>query len=137
MEHLHSHNTLHRDLKSQNIFLRRDHLSGSDPKGRSRIALGDFGIARELQFNKVAARTFIGTPIFMSPEMFRQVPYGHKADIWALGCILYEMMALSEPFKVGARRVHEPIDRPTGRPALPQYGRHHRVYCRSHTVSPP
>ena len=58
-----------------------------------------------------AARTFIGTPIFMSPEMFRQVPYGHKADIWALGCILYEMMALTEPFKVrvggGGERVVE------------------------------
>lgn len=107
MEHLHSHNTLHRDLKSQNIFLRRDHLTSSEPKGRSRIALGDFGIARELQFNKVAAKTFIGTPIFMSPEMFRQVPYGHKADIWALGCILYEMMALTEPFKVRLRATRD------------------------------
>ena len=95
-----SHNTLHRDLKSQNIFLRRDHLSSSDPKGRSRVALVTLGIARELQFNKVAARTHRHA-IFMGPEMFRQVPYGHKADIWALGCILYEMMALTEPFKVG------------------------------------
>lgn len=101
VEHLHSHNTLHRDLKSQNIFLRRDHLGPGDRGGggRSRVALGDFGIARELQFNKVAAQTFIGTPIFMSPEMLRKAPYGHKADVWAMGCVLYEMMALTEPFR--------------------------------------
>lgn len=101
VEHMHSHNTLHRDLKSQNIFLRRDHLAPGDRGGggRSRVALGDFGIAKELQFNKVAAQTFIGTPIFMSPEMLRKVPYGHKADVWAMGCVLYEMMALSEPFR--------------------------------------
>ena len=88
---------------------------------------GDFGVARELQLDKVAARTFIGTPIFMSPEMFRHAPYGHKADMWALGCILYEMMALAEPFRAKsmkglARQVQH------GTPArLPdQYGKHTR-----------
>ena len=127
VEYLHSHNTLHRDLKSQNVFLRRDHLPGGGAPGRSRVALGDFGVARELQLDKVAARTFIGTPIFMSPEMFRHAPYGHKADMWALGCILYEMMALVEPFRAKsmeglARRVQH------GAPArLPdQYGKHIR-----------
>ena len=127
VEFLHSHNTLHRDLKSQNVFLRRDHLPGVGAPGRSRVALGDFGVARELQLDKVAARTFIGTPIFMSPEMFRHAPYGHKADMWALGCILYEMMALAEPFRAKsmkglARQVQH------GTPArLPdQYGKHTR-----------
>jgi serine/threonine protein kinase len=43
------------------------------------------------RYTKVAAKTFIGTPIFMSPEMFRQVPYGHKADIWALGRGLHSL----------------------------------------------
>ena len=127
VEFLHSHNTLHRDLKSQNVFLRRDHHPGVSAPGRSRVALGDFGVARELQLDKVAARTFIGTPIFMSPEMFRHAPYGHKADMWALGCILYEMMALVEPFRAKsmkglARQVQH------GTPArLPdQYGKHTR-----------
>ena len=117
VEHLHSHDTLHRDLKSQNVFLRRDHLPvaggahrdegahASHHRGRSRVALGDFGIARELRFDDggggadAMARTFVGTPVFMAPEMFKRKPYDHKADVWAAGCVLYEMMQLSEPFR--------------------------------------
>ena len=45
------------------------------------------------------ARTFVGTPVFMAPEMFKRKPYDHKADVWAAGCVLYEMMQLSEPFR--------------------------------------
>lgn len=44
------------------------------------------------------ASTRIGTPYYMSPELFNNKPYNHKSDIWALGCVLYEMAALSHAF---------------------------------------
>ena len=132
VEHLHSHDTLHRDLKSQNVFLRRDEREpaspsrrrpGHHPPPKHRVALGDFGVARSLQLDKVAARTFVGTPIFMSPEMFNKVPYGHKADMWALGCVLYEMMALREPFAAKSMEGLARVVRHANPPALPtEYG---------------
>ena len=132
VEHLHSHDTLHRDLKSQNVFLRRDEREPASPSRRRpghrpppkhRVALGDFGVARSLQLDKVAARTFVGTPIFMSPEMFNKVPYGHKADMWALGCVLYEMMALREPFAAKSMEGLARVVRHANPPALPtEYG---------------
>lgn len=44
------------------------------------------------------ARTCIGTPYYMSPEIFKNKPYNHKSDIWALGCVLYEMTTLNHAF---------------------------------------
>lgn len=44
------------------------------------------------------AKTFLGTPYFMAPEVIRGEPYGKKADIWALGCALYELVMLKKPF---------------------------------------
>ena len=66
VEHLHSHNTLHRDLKSQNIFLRRDHLVPGDRGGGRAESL--WGQHRQGLFNKVAAQTFIGTPSCVPPR---------------------------------------------------------------------
>lgn len=51
------------------------------------------------------ASTRIGTPYYMSPELFNNKPYNHKSDIWALGCVLYEMAALSHAFDA-SRWVH-------------------------------
>ena len=84
VEFLHSHNTLHRDLKSQNVFLRRDHLPGVGAPGRSRVALGDSAWRASCSWTK-SPRARSSAPIFMSPEMFRHAPHGHKADMWALG----------------------------------------------------
>lgn len=78
---------LHRDLKSQNIFLK---------EGAAKI--GDFGIARVLNSPLEMAQTVIGTPYYMSPEIMRSKPYDFKSDIWALGCILYEMATLKHAF---------------------------------------
>ena len=44
------------------------------------------------------AKTFIGTPYYLSPEICEEKPYNEKSDIWALGCILYELATYKKPF---------------------------------------
>ena len=59
---------------------------------------GDFGIAKVLDSTRELANTCIGTPYYMSPELFKNSPYSYKSDIWALGCVLYEMCNLRHAF---------------------------------------
>jgi NIMA (never in mitosis gene a)-related kinase len=87
---LHSKNIMHRDIKPQNIF-----VSGS----RDRVLIGDFGICRVLETKKALAQTMIGSPYYMSPEQFQHRPYSLKSDIWALGCLLFEIASLTVPFQ--------------------------------------
>lgn len=88
IKHVHDKRILHRDLKSQNIFMMRS----------GRIKLGDFGIARVLSSTKDNAKTMVGTPYYLSPEIIENKPYSFKSDIWALGVLLYEMCTLRPPF---------------------------------------
>ncbi len=85
---MHSKNILHRDIKTQNMFLTKDDV----------IKLGDFGIAKALGTQVDFAKTFLGTPYFMSPEVCKGNQYGQKADIWAIGCVLYELVTFKRPF---------------------------------------
>uniref|UniRef100_A0A7N5KLK7 non-specific serine/threonine protein kinase n=1 Tax=Ailuropoda melanoleuca TaxID=9646 RepID=A0A7N5KLK7_AILME len=77
--------------EDQNIFLTKD----------GTIQLGDFGIARVLNSTVELARTCIGTPYYLSPEICENKPYNNKSDIWALGCVLYEMCTLKHAFEAG------------------------------------
>lgn len=86
---MHAGNILHRDLKTANIFLL---TSG-------RLVLGDLGISKSLDATMAMASTQIGTPYYMSPELFQSKAYNHKSDVWALGCVLYEMCTLRHPFE--------------------------------------
>ncbi|KAM8868503.1 serine/threonine-protein kinase Nek4 [Synchiropus picturatus] len=88
LQYLHERNILHRDLKTQNIFLTKNNI----------IKVGDLGIARVLENQNDMASTLIGTPYYMSPELFSNKPYNHKSDVWALGCCLYEMSTLRHAF---------------------------------------
>ncbi|CAH8556193.1 unnamed protein product [Schistosoma bovis] len=88
LQYMHERNVLHRDLKTRNIFLTRSNI----------VKLGDLGIARVLESSNSMATTLIGTPYYMSPELFANKPYNHKSDIWALGCVLYEMSTLRHAF---------------------------------------
>jgi NIMA (never in mitosis gene a)-related kinase len=86
---IHSRNIMHRDLKPQNIFIMaRD----------GRALIGDFGICRVLESKHDMAQTMVGTPYYLSPEVFQHRPYSLKSDIWALGCLLFELAALTVPF---------------------------------------
>ncbi|NWI14786.1 NEK1 kinase, partial [Crypturellus soui] len=91
LKHIHDRKILHRDIKSQNIFLTKD----------GTVQLGDFGIARVLNSTVELARTCIGTPYYLSPEICQNKPYNNKSDIWALGCVLYEMCTLKHAFEAG------------------------------------
>ncbi|XP_022077592.2 serine/threonine-protein kinase Nek4 isoform X1 [Acanthochromis polyacanthus] len=88
LQYLHERNILHRDLKTQNIFLTKTNI----------IKVGDLGIARVLENQNDMASTLIGTPYYMSPELFSNKPYNYKSDVWALGCCVYEMSTLKHAF---------------------------------------
>ena len=79
---------LHRDIKPQNVFLTKS----------SMVKLGDFGISKNLNTTWEKAVTFIGTPYYISPEIVQNQPYSFKSDIWSLGVLLYELIALKFPF---------------------------------------
>jgi len=86
--HVHEQRVLHRDLKTQNIFLNKS----------GQIKLGDFGIARVLEATKDYAKTMVGTPYYLSPEIIQDKPYAYKSDVWSCGIVLYEMATLQHPF---------------------------------------
>ncbi|XP_045435039.1 serine/threonine-protein kinase Nek4 isoform X4 [Pipistrellus kuhlii] len=88
LQYLHEKHILHRDLKTQNVFLTRTNI----------IKVGDLGIARVLENHCDMASTLIGTPYYMSPELFSNKPYNYKSDVWALGCCAYEMATLKHAF---------------------------------------
>jgi serine/threonine protein kinase len=85
---IHSLKMVHRDIKSRNIFLCRT----------GRALLGDFGLVRILETTCELAKTCVGTPYYLSPEIIRKQLYNYKTDIWSLGVLLYEMAGLCRPF---------------------------------------
>ena len=62
------------------------------------VKLGDFGLSKMLSPEQHLAKTYVGTPYYMSPEIVSDLSYTHKSDIWSLGCIIYELCSLSPPF---------------------------------------
>lgn len=90
---IHAHNILHRDIKSQNILI-HDNV----------YKIADFGVSKVARPGELA-RTAIGTPYYISPEIWRQERYGAKTDVYSLGCLYYELCTLQHPF--GGRDVRE------------------------------
>eukprot|EP00758_Cryptobia_borreli_P009815 Tbor_TRINITY_DN5514_c3_g6::TRINITY_DN5514_c3_g6_i1::g.13379::m.13379/K08857/NEK1_4_5; NIMA (never in mitosis gene a)-related kinase 1/4/5 len=90
MDHIHRHKMLHRDIKGANILLTSTGL----------IKLGDFGFSHQYDdtVSGVVANTFCGTPYYLAPELWNNQRYSKKADIWSLGVLLYEILALKRPF---------------------------------------
>lgn len=88
LSYLHASRILHRDIKPANIFL----------DAAYNVKIGDLGLGRILGSKTAMAKTNLGTPLYFSPELCLDQPYDEKSDVWALGCLLYEMATFSPPF---------------------------------------
>lgn len=102
IKHMHNNGVIHRDIKPENILL----------DSKFRIQITDFGTAKLLEKKKhgetgeeidypvdVRARSFVGTAEYVSPELLDSKYCGKPGDLWAFGCILYQMVAGKPPFK--------------------------------------
>lgn len=88
MKHIHDRKIIHRDLKGQNVFL----------TSKGIVQIGDFGIAKVLAATMAKAKTCVGTPYYLSPEIVQSQPYTLSTDVWSMGVMLYELCALKPPF---------------------------------------
>ncbi|XP_069471287.1 serine/threonine-protein kinase ULK2 isoform X2 [Ambystoma mexicanum] len=100
MRVLHNKGIIHRDLKPQNILLsyvtrRKAALNGI------RIKIADFGFARYLQSNMMAA-TLCGSPMYMAPEVIMSQHYDAKADLWSIGTVIYQCLVGKPPFQANS-----------------------------------
>lgn len=93
LKYIHEKNVLHRDLKTQNVFLTRK--EGCDMRCAK---IADFGIAKVLKDSNSMAQTLVGTPYYLSPEICQKQPYACPSDVWAVGCMLFEVCTLRVPF---------------------------------------
>eukprot|EP01060_Flectonema_neradi_P037599 TRINITY_DN760_c1_g1_i1.p1 TRINITY_DN760_c1_g1~~TRINITY_DN760_c1_g1_i1.p1 ORF type:complete len:708 (+),score=133.26 TRINITY_DN760_c1_g1_i1:259-2124(+) len=108
VKYLHDRYILHRDLKPDNIFL----------TGGGSVKIGDLGLATQLRGERDMAMSMCGTPNYMAPELLNGLPYNFPNDVWAMGCILYEMATGKIAFRTQGAIVRLEIPRDT-----PQYCR--------------
>ena len=103
VNYLHQQKLCHRDLKLENILI-GDKTFGDV----SIVKVADFGLSKSWNGRQGPLRTYVGTPVYMAPEVSRlespgqlYPPYSHKVDCWSLGVILYTLLSGRRPFKTG------------------------------------
>mmetsp|Transcript_5838 Transcript_5838/g.14422 ORF Transcript_5838/g.14422 Transcript_5838/m.14422 type:complete len:506 (-) Transcript_5838:187-1704(-) len=91
LEYLHSQNILYRDLKPENCLL----------DGAGHIRLTDFGLSKENLAQSALFQSFVGTVLYLSPEMIRREGHGIALDFYCLGCLMYVLLTGSLPHFTG------------------------------------
>lgn len=121
------HVVIHRDIKPDNIFLLSD--GGT-------VKLGDFGLAKLLNNETEFAKTYVGTPYYMPPEVVMDKPYDPVCDVWSLGCVMYELCSLHPPFQAKTHlKLQEKIKEGTY-PAIPEHYSRRLKMCISACLIP-
>ncbi len=94
LSHAHSKNLIHRDLKPSNVMI------VSDGSGQTIVKIVDFGLAKRPD-DKNITRTgeVLGSPVYMSPEQCMGQPLDCRSDIYSLGCLMFEALTGSLPFR--------------------------------------
>ena len=85
---MHKNSIVHRDIKSANVMI---------DKKLKNVKIGDMNVSTVVK--SMFAYTQTGTPFYASPEVWREDPYNAKADIWSLGCLMFELCMHRTPFQ--------------------------------------
>ncbi|CAE7362970.1 NEK1 [Symbiodinium pilosum] len=85
LKHVHSLRIVHRDVKGSNMFI----------TGARNIVLGDFGVSKQLTESQQKAMTSVGSPMYMAPEWWDGRGGTAASDMWSVGVVLYELLALT------------------------------------------
>jgi serine/threonine-protein kinase len=97
LAYAHARKVIHRDVKPANIFIAHDRT----------VKLGDFGLARVMREVSIRKTEIRGTPLYMAPEQVSGENVDHRADLYALGAMLYEMVCGEPPFHTGEILYHQ------------------------------
>eukprot|EP00398_MALV-I-01_sp_L67-1_P000166 gene166-30_t len=99
LTYLHSHQIMHIDIKPGNILVATDFV----------LKIADFGLARQMEGSELYADTQCGTRLYMCPEAVLQDEYSYSADVWAMGCVLFQLCMLKRPFEIVKTILKGPI----------------------------
>jgi NIMA (never in mitosis gene a)-related kinase len=94
LAYLHHHHIMHRDVKTDNAL-----VFSLDVNAQTRIKITDFGASKIVKDKVGRARTRIGTPIYVSPEVMRGESYGFSTDVYSLGIMMWEIVEQKEPYE--------------------------------------
>jgi len=89
------------------------------------VKLGDLGLGRSFSSRTLEATSVVGTPYYMAPEVMNNSPYSYPADVWSLGCVIYELCNLISPFyerNSSLYQLFNKIKSGTFAPVDPSYG---------------
>jgi predicted ATPase len=117
LEHAHARGIIHRDLKPENVLLASDSQAGASPTAK----LVDFGLARSMASRLTAEGAIAGTVFYLAPELALGQEYDGRADLYALGIMLYELTTgrlpflADDPLAVISQHLHSPVVPPRAR----------------------